>query len=180
MEAAGLIMLDASLILNRPDTGKQAVAAETEVIELLLQTKRTDPNSGGGGGGTDPGSGSGGTTDEAAIAMIGPGINQNERRQDSESHSKPVLPAIAYPKNFGSDWMSTSNELTEKTPMIRQRNLIALPVIRHGFVMVISFAFAVAGGDELLPSANAQAFIPVKPVQPMQRNWPSIKGKFAD
>ncbi|MFN7292106.1 MAG: hypothetical protein ACK5T6_16080 [Pirellula sp.] len=71
------------MILNRPETGREAIAAETEVIELLLQTKRTDPNSGGGGGGTDPGKGGGGTTDEAAIAMIGPGINQNERRQDS-------------------------------------------------------------------------------------------------
>lgn len=83
MESAGLVMLDASLILNRPETGREAIAAETEVIELLLQTKRTDPNSGGGGGGTDPGKGGGGTTDEAAIAMIGPGVNQNERRQDS-------------------------------------------------------------------------------------------------
>ncbi|MCU0711649.1 MAG: hypothetical protein MUC43_06285 [Pirellula sp.] len=100
MESAGLVMLDASLILNRPETGKEAIAAETEVIELLLQTKRTDPNSSGGGGGTDPGTGGGGTTDEAAIAMIGPGINQNERRQDSGVTQQTGSTNNALPEEF--------------------------------------------------------------------------------
>ncbi|XZE21601.1 hypothetical protein SH449x_001504 [Pirellulaceae bacterium SH449] len=99
MEAAGLVMLDAALILNRPETGSPAIAAETEVIELLLQTKRTDPSSGGGGGG-DPGAGGGGTTDEAAIAMIGPGVNQNERRQDHGVSQETGVSTNGLPEEF--------------------------------------------------------------------------------
>lgn len=99
MEAAGLVMLDAALILNRPDTGSQAIAAETEVIELLLQTKRTGPSSGGGAG-SDPGAGGGGTTDEPAIAMIGPGVNQNERRQDHGVSQETGISNNSLPEEF--------------------------------------------------------------------------------
>ena len=38
----------------QPETGSTAIAAETEAIELLLQSKRINPK-GGGGGGCDPG-----------------------------------------------------------------------------------------------------------------------------
>lgn len=67
------VMDEASDILRSPDAGAPAVAAETEAIELLLQTKRPNPN-GGGGGGSNPGGG--GTADRAsmaALADIGPG-----------------------------------------------------------------------------------------------------------
>lgn len=58
-------------ILDQPDTGAAAIAAETEVIELLLQTKRQNPN-GGGGGGSNPGGGGGSATaSSAALAELG-------------------------------------------------------------------------------------------------------------
>src|SRR5690606_34092811 len=42
------IMRQAHAVLARPDTGPEAIAAQTEAIELLLQSKRNQ--SGGGGG----------------------------------------------------------------------------------------------------------------------------------
>lgn len=77
LTAAGEAMLDAMDILARPDTGPQAIAAETEVIELLLQAKRANPKSGGGGGGSNPGGGGEGNTDQVALELYGPGSDPN-------------------------------------------------------------------------------------------------------
>ncbi len=70
----GEVMVEATEILAEPDTGRRAVAAETEAIELLLQTKRV-MGGGGGGGGSNPGGGGGGTTSASALALIGKGTN---------------------------------------------------------------------------------------------------------
>jgi hypothetical protein len=60
-------------VLDKPDTGAPAIAAETEAIELLLQTKRQNPN-GGGGGGSDPGGGGGAAAaSSTALAELGEG-----------------------------------------------------------------------------------------------------------
>ena len=75
------VMIEAADILDRPDTGSQAIAAETEAIELLLQSKRINPK-GGGGGGSSPGGGGGGTTNDSALALIGSGVNEKEVRED--------------------------------------------------------------------------------------------------
>ncbi len=65
------VMGEASTLLATPDTGAPAVAAETEAIELLLQTKRSKS---GGGGGSSPGNGStAAAASSAALAEIGPG-----------------------------------------------------------------------------------------------------------
>lgn len=71
------VMKDAGDILGKPDTGAPAIAAETEAIELLLQSKRINP-SGGGGGGDSPGGGGGGDTEDAALALLGAGLNKDE------------------------------------------------------------------------------------------------------
>lgn len=66
------VMNEARAILREPNVGNAAVAAETEAIELLLETKRQKPGSGGGG--ADPGGG--GTApraSSAALTDIGPG-----------------------------------------------------------------------------------------------------------
>jgi len=81
MNQVETVMLEAADILDRPDTGAPAIAAETEAIELLLQSKRINPK-GGGGGGSAPGGGGGGTTNDAAIALIGSGVNEKEVRED--------------------------------------------------------------------------------------------------
>lgn len=74
------VMQEAAGILAGPETGSPAIAAETEAIELLLRSKRINPN-GGGGGGANPGGGGGGTTLDSALALLGPGLNQKEVRE---------------------------------------------------------------------------------------------------
>jgi hypothetical protein len=74
------VMTDARDILVSPNTGSEAIAAETEAIELLLQCKRINPKSGGGGG-TSPGGGGQGDTQDSALALLGRGVNQKEQRE---------------------------------------------------------------------------------------------------
>jgi len=81
LQTVATVMEDAAGILASRDTGPPAIAAETEAIELLLQSKRFNPR-GGGGGGDSPGGGGGGTTSDAAIALIGRGVNPREVRED--------------------------------------------------------------------------------------------------
>jgi hypothetical protein len=60
-------------ILDTPETGPTAIAAETDAIEMLLQAKRSGNKSGGGGGSNPGGGGRAATASEAALADIGPG-----------------------------------------------------------------------------------------------------------
>jgi hypothetical protein len=76
------VMQEARDILATPETGPTAIAAETEAIELLLSSKKINPKSRGGGGGSSPGGGGGGDTNQAALALLGSGINENEVRED--------------------------------------------------------------------------------------------------
>jgi hypothetical protein len=90
------VMSEATEILARPETGSPAIAAETEVIELLLQSKRINPK-GGGGGGANPGGGGSGTTHDSAMALLGGGVNPKEAREDrgvsqATGESGTVLP----------------------------------------------------------------------------------------
>ena len=73
----GEVMTEAKDILATPDTGSRAIAAETEAIELLLQSKRFNPKAGGGGGSNPGGGGSGNTTD-SALSLVGRGQNEKE------------------------------------------------------------------------------------------------------
>ena len=63
------VMRQARAVLARPDTGLEAIAAETEVIELLLQSNR-QKNSGGGGGGSSPGGGAQANSNGASLNDI--------------------------------------------------------------------------------------------------------------
>lgn len=76
------VMDEAAAILRQPETGGPAIAAETEAIELLLQSRRINPNGGGGGGGATPGGGGGGETNDSALALVGRGDNEKEVRED--------------------------------------------------------------------------------------------------
>jgi uncharacterized membrane protein YgcG len=68
------IMRQAHAVLARPDTGPEVIAAQTEAIELLLQSKRNQ--SGGGGGGSSGGSGSSPSSGGGSnLSDIGPGGN---------------------------------------------------------------------------------------------------------
>lgn len=78
------VMDEAHSILARPETGPEAIAAETEVIELLLQSRRIQPGSGGGGG-NSPGGGGTGTTEKTALALMGRGVDA-----DADIEARPV------------------------------------------------------------------------------------------
>jgi hypothetical protein len=78
------VMDEARALLEFGDVGTKTMAAETEAIELLLQSQRINPKGGGGGGGVSPGGGGNGTTQDSALALIGNGINQLERRERRE------------------------------------------------------------------------------------------------
>jgi hypothetical protein len=72
LNAVVTVMDEAAGILETPETGATAIAAETEAIELLLQAKRM--SKGGGGGGSNPGGGGrAATAGSAALADLGPG-----------------------------------------------------------------------------------------------------------
>ena len=90
------VMGEATEILAQPETGSPAIAAETEAIELLLQSKRINPK-GGGGGGSTPGGGGKGRTLDSALALFGGGVNEKEVREDrgvsqATGESGPSLP----------------------------------------------------------------------------------------
>jgi hypothetical protein len=69
------VMEEAKEILETPETGPTAIAAETEAIELLLQAKRMSSKGGGGGGSNPGGGGRAATASAAALADLGPGSN---------------------------------------------------------------------------------------------------------
>jgi hypothetical protein len=95
------VMDEAAGILDRPETGPEAIAAETEAIELLLQAKRCNPN-GGGGGGMNPGGGSGGDTKEAALALLGDGDERQATAKVRKSEQATGVAGRSVPAEFRS------------------------------------------------------------------------------
>lgn len=94
-----MVMDEAADILGKPDTGSPAIAAETEAIELLLQSKKINPN-GGGGGGSSPGGGGGGNTNDVAIALVGTGLNEKEVREDRGISQATGETGVVLPEEF--------------------------------------------------------------------------------
>lgn len=116
LTAVVTIMDEAQGLLGGGNTGPDAVAAETEAIELLLQAKRSSPN-GGGGGGSNPGGG--GTAERAslaALAELGEGADV-----ESQVEARPVGQATGrtgkeFPEEFkaGLDAYFNRLENTQK------------------------------------------------------------------
>jgi hypothetical protein len=81
IENAAKVMDESTGILKRPNTGGEAVAAESEAIEILLAVKRGSENKAGSG--SNPGSGGSGTTENPALALLGEGIDAKARPEDT-------------------------------------------------------------------------------------------------
>jgi len=94
------VMRQSRAILSRPDTGPDAIAAETEVIELLLQANRQDPK-GGGGGGSNPGGG-GSASGAAALTdiSIGGGAEPSGRPTQREVGQATGKAGREFPEEF--------------------------------------------------------------------------------
>ena len=99
LNTVAAVMNETTKILARPETGTPAIGAETEVIELLLQSKRINPN-GGGGGGSTPGGGGTGTTSDSALALIGMGVNKKEIREDPNTQQSLGDTGRSFPEEF--------------------------------------------------------------------------------
>ena len=93
-------MNDAEEILETPNTGPAAIAAETEAIEWLLLAKRG--GSGGGGGGGSPGNGSrnGGTSNASALALIGQSKEKNAKIINRETKQSTGKSGRELPEEF--------------------------------------------------------------------------------
>ena len=94
------VMQEATQILAKPETGSTAIAAETEAIELLLQSKRINPKGGGGGGGANPGGGGHGKTLDSALALFGGGVNDKEVREDRGTPQVSGESGASLPEEF--------------------------------------------------------------------------------
>ncbi|EMI28079.1 hypothetical protein [Rhodopirellula europaea] len=94
------VMTDATSILKQPNTGSQAIAAETEAIELILRSKRINPK-GGGGGGSSPGGGSGGgNSADSALALLGKSKNEKEVRENKNVTQSTGETGAELPEEF--------------------------------------------------------------------------------
>ena len=111
--AVSRVMSEATDILARPNTGSPAMAAETEAIELLLQSRRFNP--GGGGGGANPGGGGGGTTNDSALSLIGTGVNSKELRQATGASQATGESGATLPEEYRTGLDTYFNRL-EKAP----------------------------------------------------------------
>lgn len=96
-----LVMDDATDMLGHHNTGSRVIGAETEAIELLLQSKKINPK-GGGSGGANPGGGGTGTTNESALALVGSGVNDKEVREDRGVSQSTGETGAALPEEFRS------------------------------------------------------------------------------
>ncbi|HEY1784758.1 MAG TPA: hypothetical protein VGG30_04385 [Pirellulales bacterium] len=114
--AVEVVMVEAAGILGRPETGRPAIGAETEAIELLLASKRINPKGGGGGGGDSPGGGGGGTTTDSAMAMVGSGVNEKEVREDRGITQTTGESANALPEEFRAGLDEYFNRLEGAEP----------------------------------------------------------------
>ena len=108
------VMEEAAGILARADTGRRAIAAETEAIELLLQSKRFNPG-GGGGGGRNPGGGGGGTTNDSALSLIGRGTNEKEVREATGATQATGDTGATLPEEFRTGLDAYFNRLEKSS-----------------------------------------------------------------
>lgn len=99
LETVAVVMNEATQILALPETGPPAIGAETEVIELLLQSRRINPG-GGGGGGSTPGGGGGGDTVDSALALLGIGVNEKEVRESRDVNQAVGESGRSLPEEF--------------------------------------------------------------------------------
>ncbi len=101
LQAVKHVMDEAGGILDVPETGPTAIAAETEAIELLLQAKRQSSKGGGGGGGS-PGNSSGGAASSslAVISELGAGANSDAERVNRSVGQSTGHAGREFPEEF--------------------------------------------------------------------------------
>ena len=96
------IMAEVEGLLRTPDTGPSAIAAETEIIEMLLQVQRKQPpkKSSKSGSGTNPNGGGEGDTEESALALIGRGDEVLAERVERVTDQATGTTGAGYPAEY--------------------------------------------------------------------------------
>ena len=79
MASSRRAMVDAAEWMLDGETGRDTLAAETEAIELLLQSRRAGGSGGGGKSSASPGGGNGGTKASAALALSGRATGERDQ-----------------------------------------------------------------------------------------------------
>ena len=88
---AALVMDEAESILAKPDTGPKAIAAISEVIEILLATQRMPNTPGGGSGGQTPGGGGQGLAAIiSALRLMGSGDDSGKAFIENRSPKQAI------------------------------------------------------------------------------------------
>ncbi|MDZ4853158.1 MAG: hypothetical protein SGI77_28040 [Pirellulaceae bacterium] len=118
LSEATSLMVDSVSIFEKPDTGRVSLAIQTEIVELLLQSKRINPKSGGGSGKAPGGGGKGDTTD-AALALLGTGLNPKEKLEAREISQATGQSSSSLPEEFRDGLNQYFNRL-EATPATRR------------------------------------------------------------
>lgn len=112
------VMREAADILVRPDTGSEAIAAETEAIELLLASRAAGGGGGGGGGAAAlmPGGGGTGTARTPAIANLGRGNRSQRPAGGGEEEQATGTSGRDLPEEFRSGLDDYFNRLEREAP----------------------------------------------------------------
>jgi hypothetical protein len=113
------VMIEAADLLAGGDTGPKAIAAETEVIELLLQAQAAANGGGGGGGGGGAGGTSGGgatgSASTSALALVGAG-NRSKREAGGEKEQATGVSGRVLPEEFRAGLDAYFNQLERDRP----------------------------------------------------------------
>jgi|GEM_PF-1630099 len=96
------VMNEVETLLSQPNTGAPAIAAETEIIEMLLQVQRKQPpkKNSKGSSGKNPNGGGEGDTEESALALLGRGDEANAQSVERVTDQATGTVGTGYPAEY--------------------------------------------------------------------------------
>ena len=102
LTAVSNVMSEVETILAQPNTGAPAIAAETEIIEMLLQVQRKQPpkKNSKGGTGKNPNGGGEGDTEESALALLGRGDEVNAQSMERVTEQATGTVGAGFPAEY--------------------------------------------------------------------------------
>ena len=110
---ASSVMGEVHTLLSEPNTGAPTVAAETEIIEMLLQVQRKQPpkKQSKGSSGKNPNGGGDGDTEESALALLGRGDEINAQTVERATEQATGTVGAGYPAEYRIGLDTYFNEL---------------------------------------------------------------------
>jgi hypothetical protein len=112
----GILMTESIDTFRQADTGSNSLAIQTEIIETLLQSNRINPKASGGGSGRSPGGGGQGEASDAALALLGSGLNLKGQAEFRETSPATGSSGAGFPEEFRDGLNRYFNLLEQETP----------------------------------------------------------------